>query len=309
MFKILGYYVSGNSSSKRSLLNNYNKTDIILPTWLKLKADGSIVSNKINNEIKKLKRLKENKAIVPVVQNYQLSSEVSNNFIKNKRKWTETITELIKFIKQGNYNSLNIDIEGIKKQNKDKLTNFIEKLAYALNDVGYKVSISLPAKTEDNHSAWSGAYDYQELGRLVNYVIIMAYDYHWVNGPPGAIAPLTWVQDTIDYAVMKIDINKIYLGIPCYGYDWLIDSPKEEAQGLSYSQVMNLKEKNGVSVNWDQESETPYIKYRDKNGNHEVWFENKDSIIKKINLIKEFQLAGAAFWRLGLEDSGIWKYL
>ncbi|MFW6270270.1 MAG: glycosyl hydrolase family 18 protein, partial [Bacillota bacterium] len=58
---------------------------------------------------------------------------------------------------------------------------------------------------------------------------------------------------------------------------------------------------------WDQESKTPYYKYEDEQGRHEIWFENKTSINKKLELVQQYQLAGAVFWRLGLEDPAIWN--
>jgi spore germination protein len=137
----------------------------------------------------------------------------------------------------------------------------------------------------------------------------MAYDYHWAGGPVGPIAPLPWVHNVIDYVIMQISLEKIYIGLPCYGYDWSIDHEEKRAQGLSYYQIMELKKKHGGIIDWDQESETPYYCYKNKDGRHEVWFENVNSILKKVKLLKEFQIRGAVFWRLGLEPVSLWESL
>ena len=37
-----------------------------------------------------------------------------------------------------------------------------------------------------------------------------------------AVAPLNKVQEVLNYAVTQIDRNKIFMGIPNYGYNWTL---------------------------------------------------------------------------------------
>ena len=217
---------------------------------------------------------------------------------------------MVNFLKNNSFDEINIDLEGVNKNNKENFLKFIEKLADKMGVLNYRLGISIPAKTE-NHvdTGWAGAYDYERLGRLVDKVIIMAYDYHWPGGPAGPIAPLSWVYDVIDYVIMQISNKKIYIGVPFYGYDWIINKENKKAKGLSYHQIMKLKEKYDGTIEWDQESETPYYCYESEDEKHEVWFENINSILKKLDLMNKFQIKGAAFWRLGLEPPELWEEL
>jgi spore germination protein YaaH len=37
------------------------------------------------------------------------------------------------------------------------------------------------------------------------------------------------------------------------------------------------------------------------------WLEDKDSVIKRLNLAKKYNLPGIASWRRGLETKDIWE--
>ncbi|MFW6006845.1 MAG: glycosyl hydrolase family 18 protein [Halanaerobiales bacterium] len=306
MKKISGYYVNNNTSSQNSLKNNYNKIESIFPTGLEIKSDGTVINNLDENSIQFLKKYKNREKIIPLIQNHKLKSQVSNEIVLNKKSWRRTFHELICFLKKYNFSNLNFNLEGIKKENQETFNLFIEYFAGIFHLAGYDLGFSVPAKTEDNNSEWAGAYDYTKLDQEVDELIIMAYDYHWSRGNPGPIAPFSWVRDIIDYTLVTISRARVFLGIPCYGYDWIVGKD-ERARGLSHSQVRKIIKTNGGNWEWDQESKTPYYKYEDEQGRHEIWFENKTSINKKLELVQQYQLAGAVFWRLGLEDPAIWN--
>lgn len=304
------YYLGSNSLSQNSFDSNNIYLDQVLPTWLQLKEDGSLLKHISNTDLKLFNKYNFSSHISPLLQNYNLSSKVTNSFLKNKESREKGINNIINFLEQSSYNKINIDLEGVDKTNKINYLKFIGKLANNMSKYDYKLGISIPAKTE-NHvdTGWAGAYDYEKLGVLVDKVMIMAYDYHWAGGPAGPIAPLPWVYDVIDYVIMQVPLEKIFIGIPCYGYDWVIDNDSKRAKGLSYQQIIRLKEKHASTIEWDQESETPYLCYKDSKGQHEVWFENTNSISKKVEMIRKFQIRGAVFWRLGLGPSDLWKEL
>ena len=50
-----------------------------------------------------------------------------------------------------------------------------------------------------------------------------------------AVAPLPNVRQVLDYAVTEIPREKIYLGIPYYGYDWPLPFRQGETQARSLS--------------------------------------------------------------------------
>ena len=299
--KLYAYHLVGSKAGKVSLKRNFIYLEKIMPTLIEIGEDGALMTKNLD--------IPQTENIYPLVQNKFLSTEVTNKFLSDENFINNAIEELINYLDENKYNGINLDLEGVKKKNKEAYHLFIKKLKEKMKNK-YKLDLSIPAKTE-NHidTGWAGAYDYKYLGQIADNINIMAYDYHWSGGMPGPIAPLSWVYNVIDYAIMEIKAEKVLIGLAAYGYDWVIEPQLKKARGLSYKGILALMEKMNIRAEWDQESETPYFKYEDEEGLHEVWYENELSLKKKINLIKKFQIKGGSLWRLGLEDPKFWNHL
>ncbi|MFW5995979.1 MAG: glycosyl hydrolase family 18 protein [Halanaerobiaceae bacterium] len=305
MTEVDAFYVSGNNSSRSSLEKYGHYLDNIFFTGLEITGDCKIVKSNYNRGIKHLLSEIKRERIFSLLSNYRLAPEESNKILEKVEAWPDLYKNIYGELQKFNLEGVNLNLEGVKKQNKNRLIDFVQSFVAFLERKDMRLTLSLPAKAERNGSEWAGAYDYYILGDIADYVVIMAYDYHWVNGPPGAIAPYHWVQTVIDYAIMEIPAENLRVALPFYGYDWPLDTG-ESAKGLSYRQVMELKNDSGALLEWDQEACCPYFCYRCDGVEHEVWFENKKSLLLKVELIKEYGLGGVAFWRLGLEDPDIW---
>jgi len=303
---LYAYHLVGSELGLNSLTKNIKLIDKVSPTLVELKENGELFINRpfLKNDFI------DKKMIFPLIQNQSLSTEITKKFLADKGNIKNGIDNIIKFLDNYNFRGINLDIEGVKKESKEYFNYFIEKLKIKMNKKNYLLDLSIPAKTE-NHSdvGWAAAYDYNFLGKLADNICIMTYDYHWAGGSPGAIAPIDWLYNVIDYVIMEIEADKVFIGLAAYGYDWLIDPQRKRAKALSYNEINNLINTYDLKREWDQESKSPYLKYKDENGLHEIWYENKYSLKKKIDLINEFQVAGACLWRLGLEDQGFWQII
>src|SRR5262249_23771694 len=101
--------------------------------------------------------------------------------------------------------------------------------------------------------------------------------------------------------------DKIMLGIPTYGYDW---ASGQAASALQWVDVQALVHARGVSVNWDQRSQSPWFTYVDEQGRHHtVWYEDARSTHAKIDEALRARIHGIVLWRLGGEDPAIWNEL
>jgi HAD superfamily hydrolase (TIGR01509 family) len=102
---------------------------------------------------------------------------------------------------------------------------FVEELAARLHADGRTLTVSVPPVFDGGQTGDSGywVYDYAAITPLVDTVRVMAYDYSIASGPPGPIAPLSWV-DSVIAATAKVsgDPSKLVLGIPLYGYNWVV---------------------------------------------------------------------------------------
>lgn len=127
-----------------------------------------------------------------------------------------------------------------------------------------------------------------------------------------AVAPLPNVRAVLDYAVTEIPAEKIYLGVPNYGYDWPLPFVQGEtkAQSISNQRAIELAVQYGVPIQYDGTAQSPFFRYTDAGGTaHEVWFEDARSIQAKLSLIPEYGMSGAGYWNLMREFPQNWVVL
>lgn len=218
------------------------------------------------------------------------------------------VSDILDVVKTHGYSGVNIDFENVPPADRAELTQFMKELRAALAPSGYRVTMSVPAKHKDAPtSAWVGAFDYYELGRVCDQVMIMTYDEHTSGTGPGPIASLPWVEKVIKYAATQMPKRKILLGVAAYGYDW--NTSTNRARAVTYQQAVANAAKYGKKIQWDAEAATPHYRYKSGNVVREVWFESTDSLKAKLKLVERYGLGGIAIWRLGQEDAGYWKLI
>ncbi len=58
---------------------------------------------------------------------------------------------------------------------------------------------------------------------------------------------------------------------------------------------------------WDDHLKLHYTTYNENHRFHRIWFEDEESLRYKLQLVKEFKLAGFAAWRKGFEPLELWE--
>ncbi len=131
-------------------------------------------------------------------------------------------------------------------------------------------------------------------------------NYHYLKraytfGPPMAVAPLNKVREVLDYAVTRIPPEKIFMGIPNYGYDWTLPFVRGESRAETLGNVEALERaiEFRAPIQFDELAQTPFYNYTTSEGiEHEVWFEDARSIEAKIRLVNEYGFQGFSYWQL-----------
>ncbi len=229
--------------------------------------------------------------------NNNLISAVVNDYEARRR-----LKDGIVFtIQEKGFYGVDIDFEYIKAEDRDAFTDFVRYIAEAVNAMGYPVSVALAPKTSDSQMGllYEGK-DYEALGSIADYVLLMTYEWGYKYGPPMAVAPINKVREVLDYAVSVIPPGKIHLGIPNYGYDWTL--PYERggpgAVTLGSVEAVQLAVENNAPVLYDETAMAPYFFYEKNGESHEVWFEDVRSMRAKFDLIREYGLRGAGYWTI-----------
>ncbi len=241
------------------------------------------------------------------------SNELASLVLNNSDIQDNLIAEIVANMEQKGYRGLDIDFEFVYPEDSLLYGEFIGKLRATLNPLGYEVIAALAPKTSDNQRGllYEG-HNYRAIGDNADSVLLMTYEWGYTYGPPLAVAPIRNVRQVVEYALTIIPPEKIFLGIPNYGYDWTLPYVKGESRADSISNVeaIQIAAANGAEIQYDEVSQSPWFRYTDTLGKeHEVWFEDVRSIQQKFNLIIEKNLRGAGYWNLMRPFQQNWSLL
>ena len=277
----------------------------------RINEDGTLIALDDQDEINEA----YNKKAVPLmvltnIKDGQFSREYATEILADEELQDKIIDEAIKIMDEKGYLGLDFDFEYLGKENKEKYVKFLEKAKEKLKPKGYLISAALAPKTSaDQVGVLYEGHDYEAVGKVVDFIFVMTYEWGWSGGPPMAVAPIDQVRKVMEYALTEVPNYKLMMGIPLYGYDWTLPYVKggKWAKAISTVKANELARKYNVEIQYDDVAQSPYFYYTDEEGNkHEVWFEDARSMQAKFDLVKELVLKGFYYWVLGYNFPQNW---
>lgn len=228
------------------------------------------------------------------------SPDLASKIINNQTIVDNLLKNIEIVIKTKGYYGLNIDFEYVNQGDKFAFINFVKKASAYFKQRGIYLSISLAPKYKDDQKGLLyEAHDYQELGKLVDNVILMTYEWGYTYGPAMAVAPYNEISRVLKYATSKIDSKKILMGIPNYGYDFIVPYKQgQKARSIANNKAIPIAFDNHAEIKHSSISRTPYFKYKKDNVMHEVHFDDPYSIEEKLSLIDDYHLGGGSIWTI-----------
>ena len=221
--------------------------------------------------------------------------------------------EVLQTVLRKGFAGLDVDFEYLPGQLSGAYAAFLGRLRQLLAAQGRFLWAALAPKTNSRQRGllYEG-HDYAAVAAAVDGVLLMTYEWGYTYGPPMAVAPLPNVRAVLDYAVTEMPAEKIFLGIPNYGYDWPLPFIQGEtrAQSISNQRAIELAIEHGVAIQYDETAQSPFFRYTDAGGTgHEVWFEDARSMDAKLRLVAGYGFRGAGFWNLMRPFSQVWLVL
>jgi spore germination protein len=233
----------------------------------------------------------------------KFDSDLAHQIFINNDVQDTLLNNIVQVMKEKKYSGLNIDFEYLYQQDRELYNDFLRRVVSRLHPLGYTVSTAIaPKYSREQKGLLYEAHDYKAHGEIVDFVVIMTYEWGWSGGPPMAVAPISEVRKVIEYALTEIPNQKIMMGMPLYGYDWTLPYVKGGgwAKSLSPQAAVQLAIRYGVAIQYDENSQSPFFKYTDAQGKeHVVWFEDARSVQAKYDFVKEKNLLGVSYWVLG----------
>jgi spore germination protein len=301
---ILGYYVVRNPELDRSLINNF----ATYASYISLFEYHFTTNGDIENDLNDLVAIETawSNRVTPLATITNLTSggfnpNLAHQVLNNPTARTNLVNNIFYLVSRKGYGGVNIDFERVREEDRDLLTGFLRQLGDRFKPAGYVLTIAVPAKTSEDIS-WLKGYDYGGIGAVVNFMFIMAYDWHHAGSEPGPVAPITEVRRTIQYAVGLVPRRKIIIGVPLYGYNWIIPyMPGTVASAISNQNSIETAMRYQSPIQYSEEFQSPFFRYKDQQEQiHEVWFEDVRSMGAKMILVREFGLQGIGAWQLTL---------
>lgn len=239
--------------------------------------------------------------LTPLTAAGTFNSNLISVMLRDPAAQETLMANLLAELEKESYEALDVDFEFVPPADRELYVDFIGRLTQRMNAQGYPVSVALVPKTSDDQPGefYEGV-DYGALGAAANSVLVMAYEWGYTFGPPMAVAPVDQVRRVVEYAVSRIERTKIDLGIPNYGYDWLLpyERGRSRARVVGNMEAVELAVRAGSEILFDETAQSPYFYYTQAGREHVVWFEDVRSMKARFGLIAEYGLRGAGYWNL-----------
>ena len=234
------------------------------------------------------------------------------------------VNQLISEALKSGIDGINVDFEQIPTEAGEHYIQFIRELSVKcrLNNLVLSVDNYVPM-------GYNAHYHREEQGVVADYVIIMGYDEHY-NGSfeAGSVASYDYVKSGIEETLKDVPAEKVVNAMPFYTRLWK-EVPKTEeelesqegseaglyemkvtSEALGMTAARNRVNSAGAEIVWDDKVKQNYAEWQGADGaTYKVWLEDASSLEAKLQLMKEYNLAGTAAWKLGFETSDIWDLI
>ena len=300
--------------------------------------DGSLKTQGDDESLTGYQRMQSD-AFLDVIQNTQkeniqmdlvvkqFNPEDTGAFLRSKSAQSHFFEQLSAVLLAYPFRGVNLDIELSDGQSlQTQFSDFVANLDtyLAKNNPGVELSIDVYPSAAQNGNIWN----LNALGPHLDYVIVMAYDFHRRQSPQaGPVSPLLGgdVYQNINQHLKEIlelvPSDKVVLGVPFYGYEWQTTSRDEQAftfpdsgSTASYQRVLDiLDQKKALSVeeHWNEVALSPYLSYKKNGLTYVIYYENARSLSYKLDYVNQLNLRGIAIWALGYEGdaSDLWSVI
>jgi spore germination protein len=282
----------------------------LAPFSFQARRDGTLKEPLLNN-FPAIARTNRNVLMMVInnQENDQFSDELGRILLNDIAIQDKFLNNIVTTAKKYGFRDIHFDFEFLRPADREAYNNFLRKAKQRFKNEGWLMSTALAPKTSATQKGkWYEGHDYKAHGEISDFVVIMTYEWGYSGGPAMAVSPIDSVRKVLEYAITEMPSNKILMGQNLYGYDWTLPFVQGSvAKAVSPQQAIQLAAKYNVPIQYDTKAEAPFFKYKDEAGkDHEVWFEDARSIQAKFDLIKELNIRGMSYWKLGLSFPQNW---
>ncbi len=306
-------------------LDDVRGVNVIAPTWFFIDSvEGDLISLASQDYVEKAHG--EGLQVWGVLNDFDGtigSQDETFQVLSNTAKRDKIINEVIAEALKTGLDGINVDIEHVNTDAGPHFIQFVRELSVKCRQNQLILSVAnYPPKSFNQH------YEYEEQGIVTDYVIIMGYDEFYGGSPEaGPVASIEYVREGIETMVGMVPSEKVINAIPFYSRLWestpktaeelaaeegteAAEYPnKVESSTYGMNSAVNVVAENDAEMVWDDALKLNYATWTGDEITYQIWIEDLASVEEKLKVMTEYELAGVAAWKLGLEDSEVWNLI
>ena len=288
---------------------NVKKVNTISPTWFSIASnDGTLDSLALADYVDTAHS--NHMEVWPLVDNF--SENIDFTAVMNSTSARNKIeNQLIAAAIEYSFDGINVDFENISEDAADGYIQFMRELSVMCRKNGIVLSVDVPVPMD-----FTAHYNRKALGEVCDYLMIMGYDEHYAGSEEaGTVASLSFEEEGIQNTLQEVAAEKVVSGIPFYTRLWCTTTNEDgtttvTSEAMGMNQAQQTLENNQVEASWDETTGQNYAQFNGESGElYQIWLEDTESLTRKLELIKNYDLGGVAEWKLGLEDDSVWDLI
>jgi spore germination protein YaaH len=286
-------YIQSRSGAGTGVHEKYlSEYTIISITGFRINRQG-ILKYRFTRQMKKIMEIwgKAGSDIFPLINFHSVTA--GKRVLDSERLMEISARNIVKLLDRYTFKGIHIDFEYLPGKYSPSLGKFLRLLKMRM---GNRQLTAALFPQVDFPIELSGFHKLPLLSPHLDQVVIMCYDLHSNRTGPGPVTGIEWAEKNIKYFAHFFPTDKIWLGIPGYGYRWINGKSGKAISSRSASAIAGSRTYRRHS------SGTIDIQYRQ--GGREIWINYSDKKMRFLltKLAKKYRLKGTALWRLGLED-------
>ena len=278
--------------------------NVVSPTWFSISSNDGDLSSLASSEYVTAAHEK-GMEVWGLMDNFNAETDttaVLGNTSSRENLEGQLITEAL----NNGMDGINIDIETLPEEASESYVQFMRELSVKCRNNNLVLSVDVPPPYDFNTH-----YNRKALGEVVDYMMVMGYDEHYVGSEAGSVASLSYERNGITGTLESVSKDKIISGIPFYTRLWKTNASGEvSSQAIGMDHADEILSQYKVTAAWSEETSQDYAEFTDEEGNFcQIWLENEKSIEEKMKLVQQYDLSGVAEWKLGFERAAIWNVI
>lgn len=280
---------------------NMTGVNVISPTWYSIIDNEGNISNIASSDYV-AQAHEKGLQVWGLVDNF--NENISTTEILSRTSTRQNLVrQLVDAALASGLDGINIDFEYLEEAVGIHFLQFLRELSVETHKNNLVLSVDNPVPED-----FTSHYDRAEQGRVVDYVIIMGYDEHYVGSEEaGSVASLPWVEQGIKDTLAEVPAERVINAVPFYSRLWKTLAGTLSSEAIGMGQAQEVVAKYNVETYWDKNTSQNYGAFENEGAEFQIWIEDAQSIAEKVKLSSQYNLAGVAAWKLGFESSDVWQ--